>query len=743
MNRTTLFIILGALGAVLLGALLWWWFLSSVPKPATTNGSFGAAQNRTIGGNGGAVTGNGAAGALPNTAGQQGTTGQTYTSSISIGSSTGTLAQTGTYQPYGAQAQVGVTGVNWISGSPYSSGGQSYSGNNYIPLVIGGPDSSNTGTGGGSNANSGADNGAGSGSTGTTNTSNTINVGGSGTVFDPTAINAIANSNPNGSANIDISSSGGGGGGMGLGGAVAGTLVAGALSCTTFLVSSIAGVMSTASLISVQTNVPTKNGEDVLDCLARAVAKAAIQAITSSIVDFIDHGFQGSPSFVQNPTSFFTNVADNAAGNFIQSSALSFLCSPFQLKIKLAIASSYAHQNQYQQCSLSKVVSNMQNFMNSDFSAGGWPGMLSFTTTPENNPYGAYIGASVGIELVTSNAVARQANDLAKNQDILSLKEETGCTNTENPPDATTDKTVAPVTLKGSNALGLGNTDGSGNTFVGSSNATRSVTQVDGPTQSGKPLYRVCDLKTTTPGSVIYGSINKTMGQSQDSLDLAKSFDEIISALIQQLVKGVMNGLSKMSGSGGYASNFYSTDQLNALSLGQSLVTSMNNDVNIAQQYGQTLQGDITDIQTVQAQLNDESNCWLAVATRNATSSSSTNSATTTDSATVTTALANAAAASSTLTSLSAQVDQYNAQITQVNASIGTLEGLQSQSLSAISTDETTAVSDALAAGKASGTIITQDGLQNAQQNRSTLQAQMASLSTQTSTNLKQCQSYP
>ena len=58
------------------------------------------------------------------------------------------------------------------------------------------------------------------------------------------------------------------------------------------------------------------------DCMARTVAKVAIQQMTVSIVNWINSGFNGKPSFVQNYQQFFNNVADQAAGEFIRGSSL-------------------------------------------------------------------------------------------------------------------------------------------------------------------------------------------------------------------------------------------------------------------------------------------------------------------------------------------------------------------------------------------------------------------------------------
>ena len=73
------------------------------------------------------------------------------------------------------------------------------------------------------------------------------------------------------------------------------------------------------------------------DSILIAIVKAAISAIVNSTVTWINNGFDGNPAFVTNPGQYFTNVADTVAGEFIVGSDLSFLCSPFQTKIRIAL----------------------------------------------------------------------------------------------------------------------------------------------------------------------------------------------------------------------------------------------------------------------------------------------------------------------------------------------------------------------------------------------------------------------
>ncbi len=104
-------------------------------------------------------------------------------------------------------------------------------------------------------------------------------------------------------------------------------------------------------------------------------------------------------------------VADVAAGEFIKGSALSFLCSPFASKIKIAIAQSYANRNTGATCSLTKITNNVNGFLRGNWGAGGWGGLLQFTTMPTNNPYGAYAYAQLGL----NNSIASAQNNANRN----------------------------------------------------------------------------------------------------------------------------------------------------------------------------------------------------------------------------------------------------------------------------------------------------------------------------------------
>jgi len=568
----------------------------------------------------------------------------------------------------------------------------------------------------------------------TTTGGRTTNVG---TVFNPTGINQLNNDTANGGVLPNIGGGGidgsRGGGGLGLGGALIGAAVAGGLSCGAAdalawagsalglklgLASAAPGgaleagsvvtsvhtvdLGQTAVLVSIAGQMGAKLGQSkatdttntFFGCLARTVARIALNQITNSVVNWINSGFganggpgSGGPSFVTNPERFFTQMADKTAGEFIKGSSLSFLCSPFQLQIRIAVAKSYAQRNAYS-CTLTGVTNNIRNFMNGNFSSGGWPAMLSYTTVPTNNPYGGYLYADAALNYSVYTNQGEQRRQLSLSGGFFDFKQKTKCnvvrTNTR--PDA-----------------------------------SASVSVEDVGDEAGA-AYKVCDLVTTTPGKVIAENLGATQSSTLDQLSLAKSFDEIISALITQLMtRTLQGGLLNLSGQNGYESNFYSTEELQAQRSAQDFLSQLQADNNLAQTLGGIKQGSIQDIQNTQRQLTELGNCWLNVP------------------ATYTQGAANAAAASSTVAALETKVAFYNDQILRTNEVITRLVELQGRVLSAGSMSDLEAVRNERAAAQAQGTLVTQADITNAQQDRTTLQSQLTSINQQATAGLTQC----
>jgi len=247
-----------------------------------------------------------------------------------------------------------------------------------------------------------------------------------------------------------------------------------------------------------------------LDTLAWSLVNMIIERMAASTVEWINGGFEGKPAYVTDREAFYQDIADDEIGQFIfDNPNLKLLCGPIEAKIRLALRRSYIQDPTYQ-CSLTDVVGNIDGFMD-DFNQGGWDGFFELTQKSQNNPIGAYLQAENELNLRISSKKGTAEKDLLEGKGFLSFKE---CT--ERGPDI-----VIP---------GVPGYPGD-------------------PTRPAIPEQRSPGLcqqeKTSTPGSVISEQLNKQLGLGSDKLAVADEFNEIISALLNQLVTKVVGGAGK------------------------------------------------------------------------------------------------------------------------------------------------------------------------------------------------------
>lgn len=664
--KKILYIVIGALLVFGLLFLLWTFFFNNHGTAQNQYGSFGSAGTSTNAATGSGLTGNGQV-----SLGQSGS--NAVNGSIPLNSSGATAVYTGTSVPTGGGNGSGAGGVTLTNGTGNSA--TQIPGVEWLTTPL--------------------------------NTPGTNSLANGANGFTPTITTTI---NPNGGSNLAL--------------LLAGTAIAGTLSCAlqagligistgalggsipiggTSLALSVTGVpvsdlgahTALNATYALQAGSTARNaGKDnitFMGCIVNTIAKTALAQITASVVNWINSGFNGQPSFITNFQQFFANVADLAAGQFIQGSGLSFLCSAFQPQIKIAIAQAYANRNAAASCSLSKVVGNVTNFMNGNFASGGWGGLLSFTTVPTNNPYGAYAYAQVGLANAQSQALANAKNNITPNG-FISLQQVT-----------------------------CGNQTG----LMGAANSVSGANQQAAAAGGSATLPAGCKASVTTPGTVIENSLSSTLDTPLKQLGLANDLDQIISALTTQLMTRVLqNGLTSLS-----QSTTQTPEDIAAQAQATSLLTDMQTRTSFEQQLGSIYQGSVSDLGSAEQPVNDAYDCWLTAA-----SSSNVSTAGQQQAATA------ASAASSTLTSMNGQINGYNDQITQVNAQIAELNQFQLQISSAATQADVANVTTSYNAAVAAGSFASQTDVTTAQQNRTTLQAQMSALAGQAQSQLTQCQ---
>ncbi len=286
-------------------------------------------------------------------------------------------------------------------------------------------------------------------------------------------------------------------------------------------------------------------GKKALAAAYRYAVRELIQKITESTVEWINNGFEGQPAFISNPGKFLTDIGDNIVGDMIAGGPLNFLCSPFQLEVKLALglggSSTFTKRIG---CTLSNVVNNVQNAkvgasasltisrktntvatniqQRSDV-AKSWNDFADIINNPQDTPTGAYLIAATELANQIADKQNAASQELNQNSGALTYKK---CTETTY--DASGNQ-VSQRTYSGSDFINVkGSATLNGNAITNSSTKKTSC-------------------KTTTPGRVITDLVTSKANEdghiNEMQAALGDGLDQIFNALVNQLLTKLQNGL--------------------------------------------------------------------------------------------------------------------------------------------------------------------------------------------------------
>lgn len=254
----------------------------------------------------------------------------------------------------------------------------------------------------------------------------------------------------------------------------------------------------------------------VLDSIGWIVAKTAVNSLTQSVVNWINSGFEGSPAFVTDLNRNLGNLADAVADDFIRgldqvvvdNTGFS-IRAPFQDQIASALreefyrtTSSYGFdiRNPYRDC-----------YGGRGFNLNGF---FCESQNPANNAYGRY--------------------DLARNELFKTL-------------DRTAQNRIAELGW-GKGFLSFRGPCGQYGNTPTTSTAAAAVSLSQAEASSNCPIR--------TPGAVIENALGISVTSPFRQLELADNINEIVAALMTQMVNqvlgsGGLTGVSQPSAGGG------------------------------------------------------------------------------------------------------------------------------------------------------------------------------------------------
>ncbi len=268
--------------------------------------------------------------------------------------------------------------------------------------------------------------------------------------------------------------------------------------------------VGTADVIVAQLEAESTAGNEFRSCflnsLTKIIAKTLLHTFTQSIVNWINSGFEVAPSFITNPAGFLSDVADQTIGKVIQDIS-PLLCAPFKLNIKFALGLNIGLRTRQEvTCRLSDVIANVQgaydSFVSGTVGSGNLSRWVHIAGTQSNNPYGAYIGVTNIMSASITTATGQQIKLLDWGKGFKSWRscEKWG-------PDVK--DAQGKVTRKG-------------------------------------PCIKEGPIKT--PGSIIEGQTTGALATTFRELELASEIDEVVGALINQLLVKAVTGVGGLLG---------------------------------------------------------------------------------------------------------------------------------------------------------------------------------------------------
>lgn len=287
----------------------------------------------------------------------------------------------------------------------------------------------------------------------------------------------------------------------------------------------------------------------------KAIAKRAIQEMTKSMVNWINSGFHGAPLFLENPDSFFEDIAKSEVRTLVDQFGYDSLKYPFGKDFALNTINSYKRTlEDNTSYSLSKVINDPVTLRRyqTDFNFGGWNGFLVNTQYPQNNYIGFQISASEELSrrvAGTGKTAVDKVNDaLQQGQGFLSPKKcETNPSYNdgknewnqpkfdeakwvrENPYDPSSQESRNDWTLRLQKARAE---------WGSSSNGEYCPPRPDG--SSG--------FVSTTPGSVVASQIMNSLGSGQRQGELNAALGNSMSLIFDALLsKFIGDGLSSLT----------------------------------------------------------------------------------------------------------------------------------------------------------------------------------------------------
>lgn len=285
-----------------------------------------------------------------------------------------------------------------------------------------------------------------------------------------------------------------------------------------------------------------------------AIARRALQEITKGVVAWINTGFHGAPLFLENPESFFKDIAKSEVKNLVDMFGYDSLKYPFGKDFAINTINTYKQTLENNASySLSRVMTDpvqLRNYQN-NFNYGGWNAFLVNTQYPQNNYIGFQMLATEElarrVQGTAQNAVEKVKDVVAQGQGFLSPKTCPSNPYYNNGINEFQRPSFKPsVEYKPVEQADMTNADYE--TYLKDYKADWENQIAIEKTNWEEENTCPGGLVTTTPGSVVSSQITKALNIPMDStlqaMGLGNSLSAIFDALLNKFIGDGLNSLT-------------------------------------------------------------------------------------------------------------------------------------------------------------------------------------------------------
>lgn len=209
------------------------------------------------------------------------------------------------------------------------------------------------------------------------------------------------------------------------------------------------------------------------DAIAYCLANAVIAYVADSTIAWIQSGFKGKPAFVDDPTALFQDLADYQMNDFISTLQDGLLCENFSSDVTSSIVNDYTSDYE---TSGKCALGTLEEGVTDMVNTGAsftYEKFFAVSQNPNNNAAGAYLRATGQYKTDIYNRQEAMKTELAQNDGFLSWRAK------------------------------------------------------DGPNEG----------KIITPGKIAQAQLEDTLNLAPGRLVLAEKFDQVISSLVNYLIK--------------------------------------------------------------------------------------------------------------------------------------------------------------------------------------------------------------